>query len=283
MPPHVVIVGGGFGGLTAAQALAGRPVLVTLLDRRNHHVFQPLLYQVATAGLSATDIAAPLRHILRGASNITVLLGDVLRVDAGARKVVLADGEVGYDFLILATGATHSYFGHDEWALHAPGLKTLEDALFIRRRTLLAFERAEREPDAGRRRGLLTFVIIGGGPTGVELAGTLVEIARHTLRREFRRMDPGEARVVLLEGLDRILPAYRPTSPPRRGASSRTWARRSAPARGSRAWTPTACGWGRSGWRPAPCCGRPAWPPRRWGARSARPWTARGGSRSKRT
>ena len=210
MPPHVVIVGGGFGGLTAAQALAGRPVLVTLLDRRNHHVFQPLLYQVATAGLSATDIAAPLRHILRGASNITVLLGDVLRVDAGARKVVLADGEVGYDFLILATGATHSYFGHDEWAFHAPGLKTLEDALFIRRRTLLAFERAEREPDAGRRRGLLTFVIIGGGPTGVELAGTLVEIARHTLRREFRRMDPGEARVVLLEGLDRILPAYPP-------------------------------------------------------------------------
>ena len=210
MPPHVVIVGGGFGGLTAAQALAGRPVEVTVVDRRNHHVFQPLLYQVATAGLSATDIAAPLRHILRRASNVTVLLGDVVRVDAAARKVVLADGEVAYDFLILATGATHSYFGHDEWALHAPGLKTLEDALFIRRRTLLAFEQAEREADASRRRGLLTFVIIGGGPTGVELAGTLVEIARHTLRREFRRMDPADAKVVLLEGLDRILPSYPP-------------------------------------------------------------------------
>jgi NADH dehydrogenase len=210
VPPHVVIVGGGFAGLTAAQALAGTPVDVTLVDRRNHHVFQPLLYQVATAGLSTTDIAAPLRHILRRHRNVTVLLGEVERVDAGAREVVLADGEVAYDFLLLATGATHSYFGHDEWAVHAPGLKTLEDALFIRRRTLLAFERAEREADAARRRGLLTFVIIGGGPTGVELAGTLVEIARHTLRREFRRMDPAEARVVLLEGLDRILPTYPP-------------------------------------------------------------------------
>ena len=210
MPPHVVIIGGGFGGLTAAQALAGAPVQVTLLDRRNHHVFQPLLYQVATAGLSATDIAAPLRHILRRASNVTVLLADVVRVDTAARKVVLADGEVGYDFLVLATGATHSYFGHDDWAFHAPGLKTLEDALFIRRRTLIAFERAEKETDAARRRRLLTFVVIGGGPTGVELAGTLVEIARHTLRREFRRIDPGDARVVLLEGLDRVLPTYPP-------------------------------------------------------------------------
>jgi len=210
VPPHVVIIGGGFGGLTAAQALAGAPVQVTLLDRRNHHVFQPLLYQVATAGLSATDIAAPLRHILRRASNVTVLLADVVRVDTAARKVDLADGEVGYDFLVLATGATHSYFGHDEWAFHAPGLKTLEDALFIRRRTLIAFERAEKETDAARRRRLLTFVVIGGGPTGVELAGTLVEIARHTLRREFRRIDPGDARVVLLEGLDRVLPTYPP-------------------------------------------------------------------------
>jgi NADH dehydrogenase len=208
--PHVVIVGGGFGGLTAAQALGGAPVEVTLLDRRNHHVFQPLLYQVATAGLSATDIAAPLRHILRHNANVTVLLGDARRIDTAARKVVLDDGEIGYDFLILAAGATHSYFGHDEWARHAPGLKTLEDALFIRRRTLLAFERAERETDPARRRGLLTFLIIGAGPTGVELAGTLVEIARHTLRREFRRMDPAEARVVLLEGLDRVLPGYPP-------------------------------------------------------------------------
>jgi NADH dehydrogenase len=150
--PHVVIVGGGFAGLSAARALAGKPLRVTLLDRRNHHVFQPLLYQVATAGLSAPDIAAPLRHILRRHANVTVLLGDVLSVDAAARKVVLADGEVGYDFLILGTGATQSYFGHDEWARHAPGLKTLEDALFIRRRTLLAFERAERETDPARRR-----------------------------------------------------------------------------------------------------------------------------------
>jgi NADH dehydrogenase len=210
VPPHVVIVGGGFGGLTAARALAGTPVQVTLLDRRNHHVFQPLLYQVATAGLSATDIAAPLRRILRGQANATVLLGEVLRVDTASRKVVLADGEVGYDFLVLATGATHSYFGNHDWALHAPGLKTLEDAVVILRRALLAFERAERETDPQRRQRYLTFVIVGGGPTGVELAGALVEISRHTLRHEFRRMNPADARVVLLEGLDRILPSYPP-------------------------------------------------------------------------
>jgi NADH dehydrogenase len=208
--PQVVIVGGGFAGLTAAQALAGRPVQITLLDRRNHHVFQPLLYQVATAALSSTDIAAPLRHILRGQANATVLLGEVMRVDLAARKVVLADGELGYDFLILATGATHSYFGNHDWALHAPGLKTLEDASVILRRVLLAFERAERETDPERRKRFLTFVVIGGGPTGVELAGSLVEIARHTLKREFRHIDPAEAHVVLVEGLDRILPAYPP-------------------------------------------------------------------------
>jgi len=208
--PHVVIVGGGFGGLTAAQALARAPVQITLLDRRNHHVFQPLLYQVATAGLSPTDIAAPLRRILRGQANTTVLLGEVLRVEPAARKVVLTDGEVAYDYLILATGATHSYFGNHDWALHAPGLKTLEDATVILRRILLAFERAERETDPDRRRRQLTFVVIGGGPTGVELAGTLVEIARHTLKREFRRIDPAGAQVLLLEGLDRILPTYPP-------------------------------------------------------------------------
>ena len=210
MLPRVVIVGGGFGGLTAARALAGKPVQVTLLDRRNHHVFQPLLYQVATAGLSATDIAAPLRRILRDQSNVTVLLGEVLRVDPAARKVVMVDWEVAYDHLILASGATHSYFGNHDWALHAPGLKTLEDAFDILRRLLLAFERAEKEPDPARRKRFLTFVIIGGGPTGVELAGTLAEISRHTLKREFRRIDPAEAKVVLLEGLDRILPVYPP-------------------------------------------------------------------------
>jgi NADH:quinone reductase (non-electrogenic) len=208
--PHVVIIGGGFAGLSAAGKLGGRDVRVTLLDRRNHHVFQPLLYQVATAGLSATEVAAPLRRILRKHRNVTVLLAEVARIDASARTVVLTDGEIGYDYLILGTGATHSYFGHDQWERFAPGLKSLEDALLIRRRMLLAFERAEREPDAERRRDWLTFVVIGGGPTGVELAGTLIEIARHTLKHEFRRVDPAEARVVLLEGLDRVLPPYPP-------------------------------------------------------------------------
>jgi NADH dehydrogenase len=208
--PHVVVIGGGFAGLAAAGRLGGRDVRVTLLDRRNHHVFQPLLYQVATAGLSATEVAAPLRRILRKHRNVTVLLAEAARIDAAARKVVLTDGEIGYDYLILGTGATHSYFGHDEWERFAPGLKSLEDALVIRRRMLLAFERAEREPDGERRRDWLTFVVIGGGPTGVELAGTLVEIARYTLKHEFRRMDPAEARVILLEGLDRVLPPYPP-------------------------------------------------------------------------
>ena len=208
--PHVVIIGGGFAGLAAARRLGGRDVRVTLLDRRNHHVFQPLLYQVATAGLSATEVAAPLRRILRNDRNVTVLLAEAARIDAPARKVVLTDGEIGYDYLILGAGVTHSYFEHDEWERFAPGLKSLEDALLIRRRMLLAFERAEREPDAPRRRDWLTFVVIGGGPTGVELAGTLIEIARYTLRHEFRRVDPAEARVILLEGLDRVLPPYPP-------------------------------------------------------------------------
>ena len=205
-----MVIGGGFAGLSAARRLGGRDVGVTLLDRRNHHVFQPLLYQVATAGLSGTEVAAPLRRILRRHRNVTVLLAEATRIDTARRAVVLTDGEVGYDYLILATGATHSYFGHDEWERFAPGLKSLEDALVIRRRMLLAFERAERENDPRQRRDWLTFVIIGGGPTGVELAGTLVEIARYTLRHEFRRVDPAEARVVLLEGLDRVLPPYPP-------------------------------------------------------------------------
>ena len=208
--PHVVVIGGGFAGLSAARRLGGEALRVTLLDRRNHHVFQPLLYQVATAGLSGTEVAAPLRRIVRKQRNVTVLLAEAVRIDAPARRVVLADGEIGYDYLILATGATHSYFGHDEWARFAPGLKSLEDALLIRRRLLLAFERAERETDPARRAAWLTFVVIGGGPTGVELAGTVIELARYTLRHEFRRMDPGAARVVLIEGLDRVLPPYPP-------------------------------------------------------------------------
>jgi NADH dehydrogenase len=208
--PHVVVIGGGFAGLAAARTLGGRDVRVTLLDRRNHHVFQPLLYQVATAGLSSPEVAAPLRRILRRHANITVLLADVVRIDPDARRVVLTDGEVGYDHLILATGVTHSYFGHADWERHAPGLKSLEDALVIRRRTLLAYENAERERETSRRADWLTFVVIGAGPTGVELAGTLIEIARYTLRHEFRHMDPAEARVILLEGLDRVLPAYPP-------------------------------------------------------------------------
>ena len=208
--PCVVIVGGGFAGLCAARALRGAPVDVTLLDRRNHHVFQPLLYQVATAGLSAPEIAAPLRSIFRRQSNVAVLMAEVVSVDVPRRRVVLADGETPYDYLILATGATHSYFGHDDWARHAPGLKSIEDALEIRRRLFVAFERAERETDAAARRSWLTFVVVGGGPTGVELAGTVAEIARHTLRREFRRIDPSQARVLLLEGTDRVLPPYPP-------------------------------------------------------------------------
>ena len=198
--PHVVIIGGGFGGLSAAKALRKADVQVTLLDRRNHHVFQPLLYQVATATLSPGDIAAPIRWILRRARNVRVLLGEAARIDVAARRVELADGAaLDYDYLIVATGSSHAYFGHAEWEPFAPGLKTLEDALAIRRRMLLAFERAERETDPARQRELLTFVLVGGGPTGVELAGTLAEIARQTLRDEFRSIDTSRARIVLVE------------------------------------------------------------------------------------
>jgi NADH dehydrogenase len=207
--PHVLIVGGGFGGLWATRALASAPVRITLVDRCNHHLFQPLLYQVATAGLSAPDIAAPLRHILRRQRNATVLLDEVTAVDATARRVSLAHGEpLDYDYLLLAPGARHAYFGHDDWAEHAPGLKTLDDALGIRRQLLTAFERAEAEDDAARRAEWLSFVIVGGGPTGVELAGTLAEIARHTLRREFRRIDPTQARIVLAEAGSRVLSSF---------------------------------------------------------------------------
>jgi NADH dehydrogenase len=206
--PHVVIIGGGFGGLYAAQAFRRAPVAVTLLDRRNHHLFQPLLYQVATAALSPGDIASPIRWILRRQSNVEVQLAEVVRIDAARRSVVLADGEVGYDYLIVASGATHAYFGHDEWRRVAPGLKTLEDALDIRRRVLLAFERAERETDPARRAALLTFVVIGGGPTGVEMAGALAEISRQSLARNFRHFDPGSARIILAEAGPGVLSSF---------------------------------------------------------------------------
>jgi NADH dehydrogenase len=207
----VLILGCGFGGLWAAQGLRKAPVDVTVVDRTNHHLFSPLLYQVATAGLSAPAIAAPIRHILARQRNTTVLMAEANSIDANAKAVLLDDGgRIGYDYLIVATGAAHSYFGHDDWAPYAPGLKTLEDALEIRRRMLLAFERAERESDPQRRAAWLTFVVVGGGPTGVELAGQFAEIARHTLRGEFRRIDPHSARVVLIEGTNRILGAYPP-------------------------------------------------------------------------
>ena len=207
--PHVVILGGGFGGLSAAKHFRGQPVRVTLLDRRNHHLFQPLLYQVATATLSPGDIAAPIRWVLRRQRNVRVLLGEAQAIDATARRVVLTDGAVlDYDYLIVATGASHAYFGHPEWARYAPGLKTLEDALEIRRRVLLAFEHAERESDAERQRRLLTFVIVGGSPTGVELAGTMAEIARRTLRHDFRAIDTSRARIVLVEAGETLLPAF---------------------------------------------------------------------------
>jgi NADH dehydrogenase len=215
--PHVVIVGGGFAGLAVVRGLRSERVRLTLLDRRNHHVFQPLLYQVATAGLSAPAIAAPLRHILRRQRNVTVLMAEVTGADLKRSVLKLEDGEIRYDYLVVASGATHSYFGHPEWADHAPGLKTLEDAVEIRRRMLRAFERAEREEDEARQAVWLTFVVVGAGPTGVELAGTLAEIAHHTLAREFRRIDPGSARIILVEGTDRVLPSY----PPDLSASAR--------------------------------------------------------------
>ena len=209
--PHIVIVGGGFAGLWATRALSRAPVRITLLDRSNHHLFQPLLYQVATAGLSAPDIAAPLRHILRRQRNVVVRMGDVVAVDAPHRQLRLDDDSVlGYDMLVLACGARHAYFGHDDWAEYAPGLKTLDDALDIRRRILTAFERAEAESDPALRAQWLTFAVVGGGPTGVELAGTLAEIARHTLRDEFRHIDSRQARIVLLEAGTRVLASFPP-------------------------------------------------------------------------
>jgi NADH dehydrogenase len=206
----VVIVGGGFAGLYAARALRRAPVDVTLVDRRNHHLFQPLLYQVATAALNPSDIAAPIRRVLRKQRNCRVLLAEAVGVDVARKRLLLADGALPYDYLLLATGATHAYFGHDEYARFAPGLKSIEDALDIRRRVLLAFELAERATDPVARRRCLTFVVVGGGPTGVELAGALAEIARHALADEFRTIDPRQARIVLVEGLPRLLSNFPP-------------------------------------------------------------------------
>jgi NADH:ubiquinone reductase (H+-translocating) len=206
--PHVVIVGCGFGGLAAARGLARAPVRITIVDRSNHHLFQPLLYQVATAALSPADIAAPIRRILRHQSNVAVMLAEATAVDVAGKSLLLADGSLDYDTLIIATGATHAYFGHDEWAEHSTGLKSLRDALHIRQRMLMAFEVAEREPDEARQRAWMTFVIVGGGPTGVELAGTLAEVSRQTLARDFRRINTASARVILVEAGPRVLSAY---------------------------------------------------------------------------
>jgi len=208
-PHHVVIVGAGFGGLEAAFGLAGAPVKITLVDRCNHHLFQPLLYQVATAALATSEIAWPIRYLLRDRPEVTTLFANANGIDAAGRRVLLDDGDaLPYDTLILATGARHAYFGHDEWEPFAPGLKTLEDATTLRRRILVAFERAERESDPARRAALLTFVIIGAGPTGVEMAGTIADLARDTLPSDFRNIDTGKARVVLIEAGPRVLAGF---------------------------------------------------------------------------
>jgi len=210
--PHVVVIGGGFGGIATTRGLAKADVDITLVDRRNHHLFQPLLYQVATGALNPSDIAHPIRSVLADQPNVEVLLGHVVAIDIDARTVRTDDGEtIGFDYLVVAAGTAHSYFGHPEWEVDAPGLKTIEDALEIRRRVLVAFERAERSTDADDRRALLTFVIVGGGPTGVEMAGAIAEVAFMTVTEEFRSIDPSTAEVILLEGADRLLLAYPPS------------------------------------------------------------------------
>jgi len=208
--PRIVILGGGFGGLYAAKTLKRAPARITLADRRNFHLFQPLLYQVATAALNPSDIAYPIRSIVSHQKNTNVILGEATAIDVDRKIVKLDDGEIPYDYLVVATGATHSYFNHPDWERDAPGLKTIEDALEIRRRVLLAFEAADRETNPDAQKAWLTFVIIGGGPTGVELAGALSEIARHTMMRDFRNIKPSSARVILLEGKERVLPVYPP-------------------------------------------------------------------------
>ncbi len=207
--PHVVIVGGGFGGLYAAKSLRNAPVRVTLIDKRNFHLFQPLLYQVATGSLSPADIASPLRVVLSKQKNARVLLDKVVDIDPQDKKVIVQDGEdINYDMLVIATGGSHHYFGNDQWEKAAPGLKTVEDALEIRRRIFTAFEAAEKEPDPKKRQALLTFIVVGGGPTGVELAGAIAEIAHKSVVEDFRHIDTTQARILLFEGMDRILPPY---------------------------------------------------------------------------
>src|SRR5437588_9489598 len=204
-PPHILVVGAGFGGLTFCQSFGDREAKITLVDRQNHHLFQPLLYQVATAGLSAPEIAQPIRSILRNKPNVTVLLREVTRFDLKRREASLGEQALRYDYLVLAFGGVSSYYNHPEWETHAPGLKSLDDALRIRRQVLLAFERAENIDDPAQQQRLMTMVVVGGGPTGIELAGALAELTRHVLRRDFRRIDPQQARVVLLEAAPRIL------------------------------------------------------------------------------
>src|SRR5437660_7503301 len=206
--PQIVIIGAGFGGLEAAKKLACQEVRVTVIDRTNYHLFQPLLYQVATAALYPADIAAPVRAVLGKCENMKVMLAEVQSIDVNVKKVKMADGELAYDYLIIATGARHSYFGHPEWEKLAPGLKSLEDAIEIRRRILLAFEYAEKISDEAARKAAMTFVIVGGGPTGVEMAGAIAEIARYTLAKDFRHIDPSQARVILVEGEPKVLAAF---------------------------------------------------------------------------
>jgi len=212
---HVVIIGGGFGGLYAARELTDSNLRVTIVDRRNHHLFQPLLYQVATAALNPSDIAYPIRSVVRSQPNVEVVLDEVTAIDVGQKRVLLVDGELHYDYLIVAAGATHSYFGHDHWAHIAPGLKSIEDALEIRRKILYAYEAAERETSEERRRDWLTFVVVGAGPTGVEMAGAMAEISRNAMERDFRHIDPTQARILLLEGQDRVLPTFDPVLHPK--------------------------------------------------------------------
>lgn len=206
--PHVVIIGGGFGGLEAAKDLARQPIKVTLVDRHNFHLFQPMLYQVAASGLSAVDISTPIRHILRKQQHTDVLMAEVTGIDVHEQRVLMQDQSLHYDYLIVATGASSNYFGHPEWQKLAPGLKSLEDALSVRRMVLSAFEAAEKEPDAEKRKGLLTFALVGGGPTGVELAGAIAELAHQSLAGDFRHIQPAKARVVLVQGHSRILPSF---------------------------------------------------------------------------